>query len=792
MSPVRVLPGVLLLLLGLTSAGRAQEIGAPAHVAWVEGQVVVEREATREDLGGPTPLVPGERVRTVGGRAEVLFGDGTLLQLDDRTTIDLLSDSLVRLIEGRAMLVVGSGGAGRVQVDTPGGSMVAQAAGEYRLTVFDERGAAMLEVATMRGAAEIFTDEGATTIAAGQRAWAREGELPSHPAPFNSARWDAFDRWSQQRLSARRGVYSARHVPAPLHSYAGVLDSHGYWAHQASYGYVWFPRVSTGWRPYYHGRWRFYGRFGWTWIGADVWAWPTHHYGRWGLSPAGAWFWVPGPQWGPAWVHWAVAPGYVSWCPLGFDNRPVYPFWRAGHRSWAYERWSGWTVVSRQHFGAYRVVSEHALDRGYFASRGAVPAFTVRQAPPDRSFAVARSAFVDDTPRSIAVRRGTAASGGRVAPSGRAASDSAAVAAPRARSAPGTAVERGARVAPGTRDIGSDPAGERRRAAGARADDGSAVSTAPADAPGQGTRTAVPRRAAPPPGVSTERGTGVPAGARAVASPARGDTGQAAPESPGHRTAAPRSDAAGRVWSPDQVPVHRGSSRAATAGDDGAVPRTRTVPDASRPPAGTQEYGRTVPRRAAPPVYDPGTRGSADAPTSYGPRRRVAPPREPAPAGPGAAAPVEAPSRYDAPRRAAPPPPASGPQEGGEGRAIRRGGGSTSYGAPEGPARAAPPAYGAPAGSGSGAASDRPRGYEGPQRAAPPPPAYRPPAGGEGRATRRGGEGSAAPAGPQRMAPPASAPPPQAAPPSAAPRQAPEGRSRGGTAAPRGGSARER
>ena len=67
----------------------------------------------------------------------------------------------------------------------------------------------------------------------------------------------------------------------------------------------------------------YYARFGWTWIGGGAWGWPTHHYGRWGVSGAGAWFWIPGAQWGPAWVSWAVAPDYVSWCPLGCDNRPV-------------------------------------------------------------------------------------------------------------------------------------------------------------------------------------------------------------------------------------------------------------------------------------------------------------------------------------------------------------------------------------------------------------------------------------------------------------------------------------
>ena len=42
-----------------------------------------------------------------------------------------------------------------------------------------------------------------------------------------------------------------------------------------------------------------------------------------GLNAGGAWFWIPSAGWGAAWVNWAVAPGYVGWCPLGWNNRPV-------------------------------------------------------------------------------------------------------------------------------------------------------------------------------------------------------------------------------------------------------------------------------------------------------------------------------------------------------------------------------------------------------------------------------------------------------------------------------------
>src|SRR5205814_1433611 len=75
--------------------------------------------------------------------------------------------------------------------------------------------------------------------------------------------------------------------------------------------------------PYYYGDWSPIRSYGWTWIGLDVWSWPTHHYGRWGYERS-RWFWIPNRTWGPAWVSWAAAPGYVSWCPLGFDSRPVF------------------------------------------------------------------------------------------------------------------------------------------------------------------------------------------------------------------------------------------------------------------------------------------------------------------------------------------------------------------------------------------------------------------------------------------------------------------------------------
>ena len=130
---------------------------------------------------------------------------------------------------------------------------------------------------------------------------------------------------------------------------------------------------------YYDGYWSPVPTYGWTWIGANSWSWPTHHYGRWGYAGS-RWFWIPDRHWAPAWVSWGGAPGYVSWCPLGFDNRPVFSLVSTGN---GYRGWNGWTVVSRDHFRGHRSVRQFAVGpRSLPANVGFVQQASVPVAPP--------------------------------------------------------------------------------------------------------------------------------------------------------------------------------------------------------------------------------------------------------------------------------------------------------------------------------------------------------------------------------------------------------------------------
>src|SRR5262249_41363992 len=78
-------------------------------------------------------------------------------------------------------------------------------------------------------------------------------------------------------------------------------------------------------------------------------------YGRWGFARE-RWFWIPDRRYSAAWVSWGEAPGYVTWCPLGFDNRPVFSF-----AATTVSPWSGWVVVPREQFGGRLLVRQYAV-----------------------------------------------------------------------------------------------------------------------------------------------------------------------------------------------------------------------------------------------------------------------------------------------------------------------------------------------------------------------------------------------------------------------------------------------
>ena len=381
----------------------------PAHIAVVDGTATIERDGRVEKAEENIILLAGDRLRTERGRVEVLFDDGSALDLDHDTRLDLMSDSLVRLLAGRIRLTIArTTNALDYRVDAAPGSVWIKAAGDYRIGLSDTRsGDVELGVTVLRGSAELRNTHGMTLVRAGTYAAVTTSTAPSLPLVSNSAQWDEFDRWVEDQRDGRYGVESVRYLPEEIRYYGGAFDQYGSWDYIPVYGHVWYPRVAVGWRPYYHGRWSFAARFGWFWVGFDrYWGYPTHHYGRWGYG-SNRWFWIPGHRWSPACVSWAYAPGYVSWCPLGFNNRPVIGI----NNVFVGNPWPGWTFVPRRAFVPNVLVARHAVLSNDIAP-GTSRQFTARpNAPVAPAGLVARAQPLRAPTRSYAVPRGSSSGG---------------------------------------------------------------------------------------------------------------------------------------------------------------------------------------------------------------------------------------------------------------------------------------------------------------------------------------------------------------------------------------------
>jgi hypothetical protein len=364
---------------------------APPNLAYIEGAVDVVQDGMTGRADPPQMLLEGDVVRTRIGRAEIVFGDGTLLHLSNDSELGILSHGYLRLVTGRAIVRVSHSSARAYVFDTTASTVRLAAPGEYSVTADRmER----LEVAATRGSATI-DEPSPWTINGGQKlTLAGSGARPLIES-FNSARWDAFDVWSYDRANAVASSASSTQLPYELRSYGSTLDSYGQWGYMAPYGYVWYPSVSVDWRPYHDGSWS-YTQYGWTWYGHDRWAWPTHHYGRWGFK-GNSWYWIPDRIWGPGWVSWSVAAGFVGWAPLGMDYHPavgLYP--TIDHLAY----WSNdgpgraWTFIPREHFLPRHRVTPHAVgfDRIDDSARRALADAVVT--PPVNNVAVPRGSVV--------------------------------------------------------------------------------------------------------------------------------------------------------------------------------------------------------------------------------------------------------------------------------------------------------------------------------------------------------------------------------------------------------------
>ena len=236
-----VAPLLLSSVLAAVSV-RAQDVAneSPAHISVVDGAALLERDGRSNSAPASMPLLAGDRVRTQNGRVEILFNEGSTLHLDTNSVVDFQSDEVIRLLDGRVRLNI-VGGANRqvaYRVDAPFAWIEVVRTGEYRISVYggaNDGREAEVELAVLRGAADLVNEDGRRSLGAGERAFARAGAAPSVQYVFNSASWDAFDRWSEARRDSRLGV-TAEYLPDEVQAYASTFNQYGSWQNEPTYG----------------------------------------------------------------------------------------------------------------------------------------------------------------------------------------------------------------------------------------------------------------------------------------------------------------------------------------------------------------------------------------------------------------------------------------------------------------------------------------------------------------------------------------------------------------------------
>ncbi len=302
-----------------------------ARISFVSGKTYVQRAS---DLGFEEgalnmPISEGDRIGTTDGRAEIHFGRGNYLRLDDETKIDVLNlpkkgdeQARIRVWSGSMYLVVGSLRKEKaIELHTADASFYVLDKGVYRVDVRENRDT---DILVYEGLIEAAGEEGSTLLKAAQRLEVSEGRFLSKPSSFIAVAHDGFDKFNESRNQAARRTTAKSYLPEELGDFEAELEEHGEWVYLPPYGNVWVPGgVDDDWRPYYYGRWTWLPLTGWTWWPYEPWGWSTFHYGRWHWAVGLGWYWIPTSLWGPAWVNWWWDYNYFAWAPISYWGYPV-------------------------------------------------------------------------------------------------------------------------------------------------------------------------------------------------------------------------------------------------------------------------------------------------------------------------------------------------------------------------------------------------------------------------------------------------------------------------------------
>ncbi len=331
-------------ILSLTVPLHAANSKHQSYISYdVGGTTVVQGEDQRRiDARVNLAIFPGDEITTSRrGRSEIRLADGNVVAIDRSTTLRF--QSILNSYEGDssqtiAVLAIGqaivhrlSRDSSPLRLDTENASYVSSKDSIYSLES-PGRGSDTLSV--YEGSVEVRSPDKTTRIRSGEQVTIDREGVYSTNTVIEEGTTD-FERWYLRRAS-NHSKRTSRYLDRSLAYADSDLDENGSWIYVSDYSsYVWRPRVSIGWRPYYYGSWH-HGRGGsLVWWADEPWGWVPYHYGRWAYAPAYGWVWLPGSGYSHAWVYWAYGPSYIGWIPAGWYDcyRPYYNWYGGGYNA---------------------------------------------------------------------------------------------------------------------------------------------------------------------------------------------------------------------------------------------------------------------------------------------------------------------------------------------------------------------------------------------------------------------------------------------------------------------------
>ena len=219
-----------------------------------------------------------------GSEAELQFHGGQFVLLTSGTELSLLGTengkTAFGLRAGEVRFYLPETDFAPVSVTAPGGGRAEfSIPGRYWMT------------ATKGGDSTLVVREGEGTVTVERGEFpVKAGEQASIGEEVRVGKFEGGDRDSFEEPPPLSDTENQANVP-PAAAYE--LREYGEWVNSSEYGYVWRPRVSAGWSPYYYGRWAWISPYGWTWISYEPWGWYPYHYGYWYTDPAFGWVWYP-------------------------------------------------------------------------------------------------------------------------------------------------------------------------------------------------------------------------------------------------------------------------------------------------------------------------------------------------------------------------------------------------------------------------------------------------------------------------------------------------------------------